>query len=254
MNLRLIFQPILNGVMLFTLRSMYKFWRKTNRHSNARLWSNDELKKLTPFLTGDIINVSAGRDGNKDGGTYKSFFTNASSYTITNYNKEFPDDAEYREIALDLNKPIEASSVLFAKYDVVFTHTVLEHVYQINTAIENLCKISKDIIITIIPYIQSYHQEEPIYHDYWRISPYALINLFNESAFQTIYMNWNNDPLGNIYIFHVASRNPEKWASIKSLQHHNQYGPGYDRQLLLSNTGECTNGTLNPIDFTKQYS
>lgn len=234
---------------MWSLRFSYRLWKWKNRDFNARKWSNDELRKFASLFTGNIINVSAAKDADKENDFYRNYFTNSHSFTISNYMKEINKDNTYNEVVIDLNNPIPNDSELISKFDAVFTHTVLEHVYNINTAIDNLCRLSKDVVITIVPFLQTFHHEESIYHDYWRMSPYTLIRLFNEKSFKTLYISWNNDPIGNIYIFHISSRNPEKWVNIKTkMGVINTYGPGYNRQTLLSNTKVCPGVTINTLN------
>lgn len=242
---------IVNRILFWNLRLTYRLWRKINRDCNPRYWSNDELKKLAPLFSGDVINVSAGKDEDKEGGFYHDYFVNSDSYVISNYKKQFGNADLYDEIELDLNIPISLESHLVSRFDVVFSHTVLEHVYDMTTAITNLCSLSKDIVITVVPYIQSFHQDEKYYHDYWRISPYAIIKLFEECDFKAIYISWNNDPIGNIYLFHVASKHPERWSEIVDMQkgYMNRLGPGYYRQLLLSNISNCPAGEIRASNY-----
>jgi len=219
--IRLIIKPL-----LFFL---HKIWMKNNREHNARLWSNDQILKYCPHFVGDIINISGGTDSDKEHKFYKSYFKNARSYKISNYIKESNHD-----IILDLSTPLNNDSSLYKKYDVVFTHTVLEHIYNMDNAIKNICDISRDIIITVIPFIQSFHCRD-YFSDYWRFSPHALISKFNEHGFKTLHIDWNDDPFGNIYIFHIASNNPTKWEAINSFNKIAKKDiPGSKRQQVVS--------------------
>ena len=49
-----------------------------------REWSNDELKKFAHLFKGDIVNVSAWKDEDKEEGFYRQYFDRAKSYKITN--------------------------------------------------------------------------------------------------------------------------------------------------------------------------
>ena len=53
-----------------------------------RVWSNRELRRVGSMVRGDVVNVSAWQDSDKEGGHYKDYFPNASSYTITNWRTE----------------------------------------------------------------------------------------------------------------------------------------------------------------------
>ena len=176
-----------------------------------RIWSNKEIRKCGPLFTGDVINVSAWRDGDKDGGQYCDYFPNAASYTISNYGKGREGSSGLlQEKILDLSKPYDGS---IGQYDLVFSHTVIEHVYPSSIAFDNLCRLSRDCIMTVIPFVQQLHGYEDGYSDYYRYSPFALQESFQKHGFETLYMSWNSDhPLMNVYIFHVASKNPEKYA------------------------------------------
>ncbi len=247
MGIQSLTEQLIHRGLFQGLKSLFHLWRRSNRYCSARLWSNDELRKFAKLFSGDVINVSAGNDKDKENGYYRDYFANAKSYSISNYRKVFNDnDHLYHEIELDLSIPLSPDSDIVSEFDAVFSHTVLEHIFDVKTAVENLCRISKDIVISVIPFIQSFHHDESVFHDYWRFSPYAIINLFNEHSFKTVYINWNNDPVGNIYIFHIASKHPDRWCDIKMMN--NDFGPGYYRQLLLSSTDNCRNGKISTLN------
>ena len=50
-----------------------------------RLWSNNELGKFASLFRGDVVNVSAWKDSDKDGKNYEEYFVNAKNYWITNH-------------------------------------------------------------------------------------------------------------------------------------------------------------------------
>ena len=120
----------------------------------ARIWSNNELKKFAHFFSGSIVNVSAGEDRDKQGDIYKKYFTSANSYSITN----FFDGREPGQDEFFLNLEAEIDDInMIRKFDVVFNHTVLEHIYNITTAFKNLCALSKDVVIIVVPFMQQMH-------------------------------------------------------------------------------------------------
>ena len=101
----------------------------------ARIWSNNELKKIANLYTGDVVNVSAWKDQDKEGIKYRDYFSNASSYSVTNYNSEargFQDTPG--EIFLNLEDKLPTD--LIAKFDTVFNHTTLEHIYEFRMALK----------------------------------------------------------------------------------------------------------------------
>ncbi len=172
-----------------------------------RVWSNQELEKYAYLFQGDIVNVSGWKDFDKEGRYYKEYFLNADSYTITNYKAEVKGLQGYKnEIFLDLEQKLPAK--LDQRFNVVFNHTTLEHVYDMKTAFTNVCNLSKDIVIIVLPFLQQYHGD---YGDYWRFTPLVIKKMFEENGFKTIYQSFNSHKMSSVYIFTIASRNPEKW-------------------------------------------
>lgn len=185
------------------------------RFRRARIWSNIELRKIAPYFTGDLINVSGWADEDKAGDTYQNYFVNATTYIVS--NKEGGSQSGKKlylpdSIAIDLDKPLSDEHV--QAYDCVFNHTVLEHVFNTFQAVENLCKMSRDVIISVVPFIQVIHTSPPDYLDYWRFTPYCLEKLFNQHGFKTIYASGSNLPGTSLYYVWVVSKNPNNWAKV----------------------------------------
>lgn len=172
-----------------------------------RIWSNQELRKFAHLFEGDVVNVSGWKDIDKEGRKYQQYFTSASSYKITNYESEARGFQGYKdEIFLDLEKDLPTD--LKKRFDVVFNHTVLEHIYKVHKAFENLCLMSKDTIILVVPFLQEMHTS---YGDYWRFTPLALKNMFEENEFKIQYLSFNSHRNASVYLFCIATRFPEKW-------------------------------------------
>lgn len=184
--------------------------KKTPSAQPIRVWSNIELKKIAKHFGGDILNVSGWEDKDKQGGYYKDYFPKAKSYTVSNYTPTHSDNP-ITEIILDLEAPLPKK--LEGKYDAVLSHTNLEHIFDIFTAFANHCKLSRDIVIVIVPFIQQQHETEE-FKDYWRPTPSALRELFKRNGFTTIYEAFNDEPNTVNYLFFVGSRNPKKWEKI----------------------------------------
>jgi hypothetical protein len=172
-----------------------------------RIWSNKELAKFAPLFTGDVINVSGWKDIDKEGKTYREYFCNASSYTITNYKSEARGFQGIEgEIFLDLTETLPEE--LVNKFDVVFNHTVLEHIYEVHTAFGNLCLLSKDIIIIVVPFLQVMHGD---YGDYWRFTPLTIKKMFEDNKVDLLYCTFNSDKNASVYIFCIGTKNLNKW-------------------------------------------
>jgi hypothetical protein len=177
-------------------------------HRLPRVWSNRELARFAHLFHGDLVNVSGWTDVDKEGRHYKDYFVNASSYTITNYKKEARGFQGYsNEVFLDLEQ--ELPSTLYQRYDAAFSHTTMEHIYAVDTAFANLCGLSKDIVILVVPFLQQYHAE---YGDYWRFTPLAIKRMFEDNGFELVYQSFNTHKRSSVYTFSIASRRPEAWA------------------------------------------
>ncbi|WP_052812997.1 surface carbohydrate biosynthesis protein [Desulfonatronum thioautotrophicum] len=176
----------------------------------ARIWSNEELKKIAHHFAGKVVNVSAGDDVDKQGDTYRNYFFNAQSYHITNHAP-----GSYRgfqggpgEILLDLKGKIPDE--LAGAFDVVFNHTTLEHIFEVQTAFSNLCQLTADILIVVVPFCQVQHETSG-YEDFWRFTPTCVRQMFKNNDLEVIYEVANNDPNAATYLLFVGSRHPEKW-------------------------------------------
>jgi len=176
----------------------------------ARLWSNDQLRQIAPIFNGVIVNVSAGENIDKQSSTYDLYFSNKQSFWVTNYApgtfRGF--NARENEYLVDLSQDLPSD--FEARFDVAFNHTVLEHIFDVRTAFHNLCRLSKDIVIVVVPFAQVQHEVED-FKDYWRFSPAGLRHLFLENGFEVIYEACNNDKNAAVYLFFVGSRRPEYW-------------------------------------------
>lgn len=200
-----------DGIFFWMFRCSGLILRRLHREWDARTWSNVELRKWAPLFSGDIVNVSGWKDSDKAGNRYSDYFSNQRSYCVSNFegNRGLAEDGGLTQISLDLARPIPQS--LAGKFDCVFNHTVLEHVYDIDIALKNLCDLSKDAVIVVVPFLQCVHFDEGSYLDYWRVTPFALRKLFEENGFSVLYLSHNDNPVENVYLFCVATRNAAAW-------------------------------------------
>jgi hypothetical protein len=176
-------------------------------HRLPRLWSNRELARFGHLFSGSIVNVSGWTDVDKEGGHYRDYFPHAESYTITNFKAEARGfQGLENEIFLDLEQPL--ANALYQSFDVVFNHTTLEHIYDFRSAFANLCAMSKDVVILIVPFLQPYHSH---YGDYWRFTPPALKRMFEDNGFSLLYLSFNSHKSSSVYIFAIAAHEPDKW-------------------------------------------
>jgi len=189
-----------------------KRWTVDRRFRIAREWSNDELKKVAHCFSGEIVNVSGWEDRDKQGGRYRDYFTAGTAYSITNYSTHSGATGRADELELDLSTG-ELPAELQQRFDVVFNHTVLEHVFEVRRAFRNLCEMSRDVVILIVPFCQKQH-ENVNYRDYWRFTPTCMRAMFEENGFEVLYESESPHNDSAIYLFFVASRNPERWRGV----------------------------------------
>jgi hypothetical protein len=182
----------------------------------VRIWSNKELQRFAPFFKSDVVNVSAWKDEDKEGGYYRNYFKAATSYNLTNWHGGRGAQYLAGEILLDLETSLPEH--LVGRFDVVFNHTTLEHTFDVFLAFRNLCLLSRDVVIVIVPCLQPVHFEEG-YSDYWRFTTYTLRKLCEQNEMSVIYESVSPyQENASIYLFCVASKHPERWASVLPAQ------------------------------------
>lgn len=176
-----------------------------------RCWSNQQLRKMATLFTGDIVNVSAWDDKNKEGGHYRDYFSNASSYSTTNFSGYRGFQGLPNEYFLDLTRSTPLG--LSRRFDVVFNHTTLEHIFDIRTAFSNICELSRDVVIIVVPFAQEQHESED-WRDYWRFTPTCLRKLHEENGLTVIHEAESPHRDAAVYLMSIASRHPDRWRDI----------------------------------------
>jgi len=175
-----------------------------------RLWSNQVLRAIGPAFSGEIINVSGWDDRDKEGRHYRDYFPHATSYYISNYAGErgLGDAASVSDFALDLEAELDPA--LAGRFDVVYNHTTLEHVFDLFQAFRNLCRMSRDAVVVVVPFAQKMHYSSS-WGDYWRFTPQALRRLFDKNGMTVVYEMANEGWNSASYVLAVGTRTPERW-------------------------------------------
>jgi len=190
---------------------LHRIRKKVIYEKDARQFSNRILKNYLPCFSGDIINVSGCEDADKNGDYYRNYYKCWRRYVISNIGGvhgtaiNVPEAIEL--IYLDLEEPIKTN--LFQKFDVVFTHTVLEHIYNFPQALQNLVDLSRDVIVIVIPFVQSVHYTES-YNDYVRLTPHYLKKYFENKGFTVLLSTANGQPFSDVYVVFIVTRYPDK--------------------------------------------
>jgi hypothetical protein len=178
--------------------------------SNGRSWSNDRLRHIAKSLPNfeHAINVSGNLDSDKQGGLYRDYFQ-VENYEISSY----PDDKAYSNPLMQINIDLDAdisqiNKEHFQKYDLVFTHTVLEHIKNPFQAYENLEKLlaPNGLLISIVPFVYKFHYSGENFGDYWRYTPHSIDLLHKESGLFTNLMEIGPEKGYEKYLISIASR------------------------------------------------
>jgi hypothetical protein len=173
----------------------------------VRRWSNVELAKYAPLFDGPVINVSAWADQDKEGRTYRGYFRPGTEYWISNIGTSEGEMQGWdNEFFLDLEVDLPPEQV--GRFATVFNHTSLEHIWDFRKAFANLCALSSDAVVVIVPWLQPLHAD---YGDFWRFSPQAVVRLFEEQGMKVMHLNWNRAPRQSVYVFAIAVRDSRKW-------------------------------------------
>lgn len=204
--------PLLGSILerfLYSLHSLFsRAMRRARRESvRPREWSNNELKKIAGAFDGEVINVSGWRDEDQRGGHYRDYFSNAATYTVSNFRgARGLEETAGAGLFIDLEAELPVE--LHGRYQVAFNHTTLEHVFDIRLAIKNICELSNETVILVTPFLQPVHFEAGSFGDYWRPTPMCINRILADNGFTTLYQSTNDTPWHFVYIFTVASRNP----------------------------------------------
>ena len=206
---------MLKNIVLVIFSFLIKLGRHIDKENQHRLWSNRELEKFSHLFIGSVCNVSGWEDSCRDGTgrKYKDLFLNCSNYTLTNYPgaRGHSKPSQLDQIALDLTFSLPKN--LVSKFDVVFNHTTLEHIFEIEKAVENLSLMSKDLVIIVIPFLQEQHFDNNSYGDFWRLTPATLCRLFEKNSIHPLYFSANDSqPWYPVYLFFIGSKYPKRWS------------------------------------------
>lgn len=172
----------------------------------ARVWSNHEISLVAPHVTGDVVNVSAWKDEDKEGRRYRDYFSAAASYKTTNF-EGWRGEGVLADHVVDLQSP--APDELIERYDLVFNHTTLEHIFDIHQAFRTMASMSRDAMLVIVPFMQHLHGPED--GDFWRPSPYAMRRMHQNAGLTVIREAAGPKEAKVRYLSYFSSKNPDRW-------------------------------------------
>lgn len=140
--------------------------------SPLRAYSNQWLRDKCSPLAGDVLSIGSGMDFDKEQSLYRHYFTNCSSYTRLDFDKEYHPDITGN--LMDLGDVIKDTS-----YDVVFCIWVLEHVQKVDAAIDEIHRILKagGTFVFGLPTNIGFHAFP---HDYSRFTLSGIEQIFRD--------------------------------------------------------------------------
>ena len=156
--------PMIINLIRIIIHILLPTRRPLNRFLKSIAFDYEKLDILE-IGSGDIsINQSA-----------EHIFTNAKLFVQTDVN------SSYGHKYLDITSEIQIEE----KFDLVLCTNVLEHIYDIKSAIKNLNFLLKEKghLVVSVPFIYPLHDEP---EDFWRFTEHALKNLFSDFKILTI--------------------------------------------------------------------
>lgn len=187
--------------------------RAAGEEIRPRVWSNRVLRAYLGAFSGDVINVSGWKDEDKEGGRYRDYYGHVERYVVSNVEGDRGMPAEPPAGAESLFLDLEAAldPALERQFDVVFAHTVLEHVFDLLGALETLSRLTRDVVVIVVPFSQRVHYTHS-YGDYVRVSPLLLKRFFEERGFTVLLSASNDQPFQPVYVVFVAARDGARHA------------------------------------------
>ena len=89
---------------------------------------------------------------------------------------------------------------------------LVEHVFDVSKAFENMCLLSKNFVILIVPQFQMIHDYHRGYKDYWRFTPFVIDELFKRNNYTVLFRETTYGFSESNYLFYIATkRNAENY-------------------------------------------
>jgi SAM-dependent methyltransferase len=146
--------------------------RTANVLLGTRRWTDRQVADIASTSTGlTVLEIGSGRqDMGHNAYSLIHAFPNAGEFVQSDFNPEFG----HRVIDItDMDVDQE--------FDVILCMYVLEHVFDVHAAVENMRKALKPggRLVIAVPHLYPYH-DEPI--DFWRFTEYSLRRLCRDFA------------------------------------------------------------------------
>jgi hypothetical protein len=184
---------------------------------NGRTYSNVSLKRILPLLdVTSVLNVSGWDDGDKEGGRYSDYYPQkVTKYEVSHFENDYlRSDTDLSKIVINLE---DVNYQAVEKFELVFSHTVLEHVFDQQNSFRIMCNLAEKYVVGVVPMINVLHWEET-YGDYWRFTPHGIRKLFENNEFKLVHLEIGPTSSISQYIIFVGARNSVSFTRDLSLQ------------------------------------
>ena len=147
------------------------------------------IKELSPFLKGSILDFGCGAK------PYKDLFVNCEEYIGLDIEKSGHDHSdETVDVFYDgVNIPFEDD-----RFDNIFSSEVYEHVNNIDNILDELRRVLKPggYMLVTTPFVWNEHE---IPYDFHRFTSYGIIELLSDHGFETIELYKSTSYIEMIY-------------------------------------------------------
>ncbi|MDB2411949.1 hypothetical protein N9W31_00695 [Litoricolaceae bacterium] len=161
-----------------------------------------------------VVNISGWEDSDKDGRRYFDYFKQIKlkKYDISNVGG-YRGAVSQNQLCIDLD---DRSFLAEPFYDLVFCHTVLEHVFDLFNAVRILSDLSSRFVFCVVPHVQQSHSTED-FGDYWRFNKEGIERLFlNQgiTSWVSLYAERNGS---SSYLCFIGSKCDQDQASFDKI-------------------------------------
>ena len=143
--------------------------------TKARERANKWIREQAKDVTGKVLSVGSGGDQDNEGGHYRQYFLNASSYETSDFSKTAPVN-----LYLDVRSMPEVKD---ETYDCVFASGLIEHVDDMWAAMREINRIMKPggVLLFGAPFGAAIHRAP---QDFWRMTIHGLRYTVETSGFE----------------------------------------------------------------------
>lgn len=136
--------------------------------SQARREANQTVRLWAREIEGSVLSIGSGDDSDGEGRRYRDYFPNCTSYKTS--------ETTNAHTACDMILDVRDMSLPNESVDCIFCSAVLEHVDDIQAAMNEMTRIlcSGGILLLGVPFRQPIHMAP---NDYWRFTEHGILYL-----------------------------------------------------------------------------